>query len=404
MKKLLLAAIVAVLSSPAYSQQYPNPDNAIGLLDGKLFVDRSEIFEPVGPDSDGCFSLVQSGGGVTYGPFCPGPHTVDTDTFATGVDNGDGTVTVTLADGTAYTFAIGPHTVDTDTFATIDAAGVVTNADGSPGPDLALQSDIVADDDTALQALADANAAAIAALDPSASAPDGDTDPTNELYDDTAVLAATAANAVAIAAIAPEDPANELGGLVIAADGTTSYDPTGNAAQAAVDMATQAELTDWVVDGDGTFSGTDFNGTLVEAVRDVPDLPLFPAATQGPTFTGLIADNATGQHYRSRRGSNFVQNADGRITQWGSMVVNITNPTVLETTTVLLPEVLLNSNYVVTSSIRASNGGHATFIRIGTNKTTTSFDIVVGPNQTQLPVLPATEYQIDFAVHGGWRS
>lgn len=68
--------------------------------------------------------------GTPFGPFDTGAHTVDTDTdtFSEPVDNGDGTVTVTYANGNTHTYATGPHTVDTDTVITY---AFVTNPDGS---------------------------------------------------------------------------------------------------------------------------------------------------------------------------------------------------------------------------------------------------------------------------------
>lgn len=83
-------------------------------------------------DATGELSLTLSNGVVITTNI--GVHTVDTDTFVTIVDNGDGTFTGTNVDGSTLTWDA-QNVVDTDTFTTIvdngDGTLTGTNADGS---------------------------------------------------------------------------------------------------------------------------------------------------------------------------------------------------------------------------------------------------------------------------------
>lgn len=111
-------------------------DIIVTYLDGTT--DRLDLPELAATtDADGLTTFDLNG--TTFGPFDTGAHTADTDTdtFSAPVDNGDGTVTVTYADGSTHTYATGPHTVDTDTVVTYDyvwaadGSVTITGSDGS---------------------------------------------------------------------------------------------------------------------------------------------------------------------------------------------------------------------------------------------------------------------------------
>lgn len=143
---------------------------------------------------------------------------------------------------------------DADTDVTNELGGLVIAADGTvsydadgnadlAATDMATQAELdaiaTAEDDVDLTADNAADTLTWVGEDSGSFTPAGIATNAGDIADNATDIAA---NTAAIAADTDGDPANELGGLTIAADGTLSYDADGNADAAAVDMATQAEL------------------------------------------------------------------------------------------------------------------------------------------------------------------
>ena len=105
-------------------------DILVTYLDGTTeTLDLPEFSGVADVDGNVTFDL----NGTQFGPFDPAP---DEDTNSTAVDNGDGTTTVTYADGSTYTYTQG-LVVDTDTVVTYDfewaadGSVTITGSDGS---------------------------------------------------------------------------------------------------------------------------------------------------------------------------------------------------------------------------------------------------------------------------------
>ena len=100
-------------------------DILVTYLDGTTeTLDLPEFSAATGADGLITFDL----NGTPFGPFDTGAHAVDTDTdtFSSPVENPDGTVTVTYANGATHTYTPNGPAVDTNT-----TYSFVTNADGS---------------------------------------------------------------------------------------------------------------------------------------------------------------------------------------------------------------------------------------------------------------------------------
>lgn len=273
------------------------------------------------------------------------------------------------------TDAIDPAAIDFGNISAADADAIVAASGGVTAEDVSYDNTGSGATATDVQDALDEAFAAIGA--------DADTDATNELggltvaangtmaYDPTGnagvagVDLATQAELDAAIAGLPADPdenvSNELGGLTVDAAGVLAYDPVGNAALAATDMASQAELdalatTVAAIDPDDTTTlgafGVTRDGSTGELVYNL-------------TFDdGTAINNArivTGSPFFSDPAlTDYAEPGDGALYSQGSVIIDADSDASAAGGEGVI---LLNNGTIISrSSLAASNTGQVRIV------------------------------------------